>query len=233
MLRSFVRVERPKASIQPYAGGSTIGLSLLHQDLVDELVMVECDPRVSAFWRRALEDPSFADEVRAFRCTRPNVEDVAAHPERDLAMWTLIKNRCGFGGMLDSGLLKKGEGEGLESRWNAATLYYALRQVRALSGRITLIEGDGIQSLRKLNSVAYVVFIDPPYPCNDSTGMRLYRYHKVDHAGLLAVLSSWRLCWCASYEDHADVVAMAKAHEFKYTRSRNERLEAKNESGNS
>ena len=80
MLRSFVRVERPKIFIEPYAGGATIGLSLLHQDLVDELVMVERDPRVSAFWRRALEDPAFADEVRAFRCSRPNVEDIAAHP---------------------------------------------------------------------------------------------------------------------------------------------------------
>jgi len=93
-----------------------------------------------------------------------------------------------------------------------------LRQVRALSGRITLIEGDGIQSLRKLNSVANAAFIDPPYPGNDSPGRRLYRYHKVDHAGLFAVLSSWRGRWCASYEDHAEVVAMAKAHEFKYTR---------------
>lgn len=218
MLRSFVRVERPKIFIEPYAGGATIGLSLLHQDLVDELVMVERDPRVCALWRRALQDPAFADEVRTFRCSRPNVEDVAVHPERDLAMWTLVKNRCGFGGMLDAGLLNKRDERGIKSRWNAANLYYALRQVRALSGRITLIEGDGIQSLRKLNSVANAAFIDPPYPGNDSPGRRLYRYHKVDHAGLFAVLSSWRGRWCASYEDHAEVVAMAKAHEFKYTR---------------
>jgi len=219
ILRSFVKAKRPKIFVEAFAGGATIGLSLLHQDLVDELVMVERDPRVSAFWRRALEDPSFADEVRAFRCTRPNVEDIAAHPERDLAMWVLVKNRCGFGGMLDSGLLNKGDGQGLKSRWSAANLYYALRQVRALSGRITLVEGDGIRALTKLNSPANAAFIDPPYSAgNDSPGRQLYRYHLVDYAGLFAVLSLWRGRWCASYEDHADVVAMAKAHGFKYTR---------------
>ena len=80
-------------------------------------------------------------------------------------MWTLVQNRCGYGGRLDSGLLRRGDnGRGVASRWNGASLYGMLRQIRALSGRIHFVEGDGLhQGLLAHNDSENAAFVDPPY----------------------------------------------------------------------
>ncbi len=56
--------------MEPFCGGVTVGLTLLHKNLVDHLHMVEMDPKVSVFWKRVLHDPSFIDQVEAFQCTQ-------------------------------------------------------------------------------------------------------------------------------------------------------------------
>lgn len=214
-MRAFVKVQRPQVFLEPFAGGAVVGLTLLNEDLVDELILVERDPRVCAFWRAALGDPYLAERVRQFRCTRENVERVCAGPQD--GFWTLVSNRCKYGGLLDRGLLNVGDGRGVRSRWNGMRLYYALRQIRALSGRIRLIEGDGMKVLKRFNSRSYAALIDPPYSVSEQCpGKHLYRHHELDHPGLFTVLSSWQGRWAATYNDTPEVVAMANAHGYRY-----------------
>lgn len=127
---------RPARLLEPFAGGATVGLTLLNSDLVDRLILCEIDPRVAAFWRTTLTDSRFADRVEHFRCTRKNVLDVCDHPDCDPAFWTLVKNRTSFGGNLTGGLMKD-----VSCRWNGEKRSATLRRIYALSERIEFIEG--------------------------------------------------------------------------------------------
>ncbi len=212
--------KRPKLFVEPFCGSAVVGLSLLHADLVDELVLYELDRRVAAFWRRALEDSSFATEVRNFSCTRKNVEKVIANPERDLGMWTLVQNRCGYGGRLGSGLLRHGDnGKGVASRWNAGSLYAMLRQIRALSGRIHFVEGDGLRGLLAHNDCGNASFVDAPYSLGpDGPARQLYEHHRLNHGKLFAVLAAWQGRWIATYRDSPEARALARVHRLCYRR---------------
>jgi DNA adenine methylase len=217
----FVLAKRPRLFVEPFCGSAVVGLSLLHADLIDELVLCELDRRVAAFWRRALEDPSFATQVRNFNCTRENVEKVIADPQHDLGMWTLVQNRCGYGGRLGSGLLRRGDGgRGIASRWNGQDLYAMLRQIRALSGRIRFIEGDGVRKgLRAYDDSESSAFVDPPYSLGpDGPARHLYEHHRLDHQKLLAVLASWRGRWIATYPDTREARTLANTHGLSYRR---------------
>ena len=85
----FVGAQRPKLFIEPFAGGATVGLTLLYRDLIDRLLLVELDLRVATFWKRAITDPSFADEVAAFRvyaseCREACIADTSSRESGDV-----------------------------------------------------------------------------------------------------------------------------------------------------
>ncbi len=209
--RRFAEVNRPKVFLEPFAGGAVVGMSLLASNAIKHLVMVEKDARVAAFWREALTSQSFAKRVEAFKCTRRNVERIC-EGEQD-AFWVLVKNRCSFAGVLDgAGLMRKGDGRGVASRWNRKVLGDNLRQVCSLRNRVVLIEGDGVQALEGWKQGA---FIDPPYL---GAGSSLYRHWKVDPGKLMKTLTTISGPWFATYDPISIVENLAKVYEFSTRR---------------
>lgn len=225
--KKFVLHKRPKVFVEPFAGGASVSLSLLKQGLVDHIVLVELDHRVAAFWSQAIYDANFSKKVAEFKCNKTNVEAVIAdRTETNLAFWTLVQNRCGYGGILDSGLLQKGdkckcadpsicpicEGtgyEGVKSRWNSTKLVTVMEDLYRLRKQITFIEGDGIQKgLEEYNSPENAAFIDPPYVVAAKT---LYQHHEFDHKDLFVRLTSWSGRWVATYDDVPLITGLADA----------------------
>ncbi len=199
----------PTFLLEPFAGGAVVGLSLLDQNLIEHLVLVEKDPRVASFWRTALSDSRFADRVERFRCTRKNVEAVCANPDRDPAFWTLVKNRCSVGGNLKGGLMRD-----VSCRWNGKVHAAALRKICSLSFRIQCIEGDGIDALRKhADDPSAAAFVDPPYV---AAGKSLYNQWQVDHAAIFDVLAKWKGLWVMSYDSAPEIRRLLKKHRFVY-----------------
>jgi DNA adenine methylase len=208
----FLRAHRrpPGLFFEVFAGGCCVGLTLLNRNLISSLVMVERDPRVAAFWRRALTDPSFADKAAAFKCTRANVKAVLAdsRPE-NLAFWTLVKNRCSFGGNLDGGLMGD-----VTSRWNGQKLSATLRVIYSMAGRITFSEGDGVKVLEEYSHREdAMAFCDPPYTAETtSAGHKLYQHSKLDHEALFRVLGGWSGRWIATYDDNDTIRKIVRGH---------------------
>jgi DNA adenine methylase len=170
----------------------------------------ESDPRVAAFWRRALTDPSFAEQVEAFECTRERVEAVISDTSTEnLAFWTLIKNRCSFGGNLDGGLMRD-----VASRWNGRKLSATLRLIYSMSGRITFLEDDGVKVLEAYSHREdAMAFADPPYTTEiTSAGHKLYQYSKLDHGALFRVLGGWSGPWIATYDDNDAIRKIVRGH---------------------
>ena len=69
---------RPNLFVEPYAGGASVALELLHFDLVDKVVLGDQDALITSFWQTVVSDVDWLCE---------QVERVSL----DLAMWERMK----------------------------------------------------------------------------------------------------------------------------------------------
>ncbi|MFZ0052999.1 MAG: DNA adenine methylase, partial [Desulfobaccales bacterium] len=164
--------QKPAELIEVFAGGGIIGLTVAHEQLADHVTMIELDPEVAAVWHTILSNDAewLAQRILDFDLTLTNTHKTLENSVSDTkerAFQTILKNRTFHGGILAPGstFLKHGEnGKGIASRWYPKTLARRIRYIKTFRGRITFIEGDGLQYMRataERPEVAY--FIDPPY----------------------------------------------------------------------
>jgi DNA adenine methylase len=245
--------------IEPFAGGGAAGLTLLKNGVIDKLVLVELDARVAAFWKKLESDSNFAKQVEQFKYAskEPNTKDddelekrrqiladeLSKLEKSDLGMWTLVKNRCSFGGYLDGGLLVKGFGrpsqgpyeyyEGVGSQWNGKNLSLKISRVHEQfkQGKIVFVEGDAfIELLKYPNAFA---FIDPPYTHGkNSPGKGLYKENDINHIKLFELLSSRKSPWLATYNNCEEVRKLARQFGFQYKKVKMSRLHANTDKDN-
>jgi DNA adenine methylase len=206
-----LRTRRPELFLEPFAGSGVIGLSLLNMNLIDKLVLSDDDERICRFWERAIHDPSLAEEVLAFQCTRENVESLCVHPESNIALWVIVKTHTSFGGHLDQGGLRS-EGH-INERWYPEALSHRLAMLRALSSRIIIHHMKAVDCLRKYSQENYSAYIDAPYP-----GLDLYRKSDMNHAELFETLATWPGNWFATYNNDAWVGSLCNQFGFEYER---------------
>src|SRR6266702_3400525 len=135
-------------------------------------MMVELDKSVAAVWDTILSDDNdwLADQIINFHLTRETVRaeiEKTHHDRKHLAFQTILRNRTLHGGILapGSGILKYGEnGKGIKSRWYPATLYKRIQNIKLVRHKITFIQGDGTDTIKKYAARKTVAFfIDPPY----------------------------------------------------------------------
>jgi len=188
---------RPQHFLEPFAGGSSVGLAVAELDLADHVTLVELDPDVAAVWKVILggKADSFAGRIRKFTLTRNSARKALQSTDSDLlsrAFRCLLLNRISRGGIIapGAGWLKRGEHDkGIRSRWYPDTLAKRIESIHALRKKITFVEGDGLQILRDFSSASRTVaFVDPPYVVKGrGAGLRLYRHHNVDCEDLFEI----------------------------------------------
>ena len=212
--------DKPSEFIEPFAGGGIIGLTVAYEFLADHVTMVELDPDIASVWHTILSKDAewLAKRILEFDLTSQKVMNILEsipRSTRERAFQTILKNRVHHGGILapGSGLLKFGEnGKGISSRWYPATLAKRIKNIMAFRSRITFIEDDGVQLIKKMarrKNVAY--FIDPPYTApGKRAGRRLYRFSEIDHENLFDITSKVVGDFMMTYDDAESVIEMAK-----------------------
>ena len=208
-----LHTRRPELFVEPCVGSGVISLSLLNMNLVDTVVLSDDDERICRFWERAIHDPSLAEEVLAFQCTRDNVEALCENPEANIALWVIVKTHTSFGGHLDKGGLRSDSH--IAERWYPEALSQRLAMVRALASRIIIHHMEAVECLRKYSHANYSAYIDAPYP---GLGKDLYRKADMNHAELFGTLATWPGHWFATYNNDALVGALCQQHGFRYER---------------
>lgn len=222
-IRDWLRSKktRPARLIEPFAGGGIVSLTAAFEGLARHVIFAELDDGVASVWRVVLNGQAewLAKQILQFDLTLENVTSVLKQntPElRERAFQTILRNRVQRGGILadGAGLIKTGEnGRGLNSRWYPETLARRIREINQQKDRITFVEGNGFGLIEEHKADAEAAFyIDPPYTL---AARRLYKVWQIDHPRLFAAMADCRGDFLMSYDNTAEIVALAKKHEFE------------------
>ena len=228
-LRLWLRSKQPRPQIlcEPFGGGGIIGLTCAAEKLSSSVHINELDPIVAAVWHTILSDDYewLCNRITTFDLTYDNVVEVLSKDTEDTrsrAFKTILRNRCGHGGILaeGGGLLKHGEnGRGISSRWYPTTLDRRIRTINAMKDIITFTQEDALDVINKYsddNSVSY--FVDPPYTAGKNgkrAGKRLYRYSEIDHESLFQIMSEVKGDYLITYDNDPEVLELATINGMK------------------
>jgi DNA adenine methylase len=197
--------------IEPFAGGSIVGLTAAFENLARKVVLIELDSDVASVWKTILEGDVewLASRVASFDLTVDSARALLASRPRSLkerAFITIVRNRVQRGGILASGagIMKQGEnGKGITSRWYPVTLRKRMLDIAGIRDRIRFIEGDGLSYIeRKLGRKNVALFIDPPYTV---AGRRLYTHSDIDHERLFRFAKRLEGEFLMTYDDSPEI----------------------------
>ena len=218
---------KPSKFVEPFAGGAVVGLTVAFENLAEQVVLVERDEQVAAVWQTIIHTNGgaewLADQIEHFHLTLESAKTLLAsttRSQREKALQTIVQNRISHGGILapGAGTLKHGEnGKGVSSRWYPETLKKRILDIAQIKGRLRFIRGDGFEVIQKNSHHPNAVFfIDPPYTASTKkAGTRLYKYHKIDHEKLFALVSKIQGDFLMTYDDAEEVRALALKHRFE------------------
>jgi DNA adenine methylase len=214
----------PALLVEPFAGGASVSLAAVHEDLVDQAAFAERDRDVAATWQTVLNGQAkwLSKEICAFRLSRKKVYEVLArapHTRRGRAFQCLVRNRTARGGVMtrSAGLIREGEdGKGLRSRWYPKTLAQRIATISSLKSKLKFTQGDGFKLIRKyLHRKTAVFFVDPPYT---KAACRLYRHWDIDHEELFKLLSRAQGDVLMTYDDTPEIRTLATNYGFQFKR---------------
>ena len=219
------RIERPHTFLEPFAGGATIGLTIAAENLADHVVLVELDDDVAAVWEVLLNASdrsvtTLSNKILRFATTVENVRTILDSTPRtiiDHAFRTIIKNRCGHGGIIapGAGLIKTGEkNRGIASRWYPETLVKRFTTIRQFRERVTFQHGDALEAIT--HHPGATLFVDPPYTAaGKRAGARLYTHTTIDHENLFRTVNTYAHSALLTYDDTQEIRTLAHHHHFE------------------
>lgn len=217
------RLNRNKARtfVEPYAGGASVGLSLLEAGAIEKLHLNDLDYGIYALFTVIFSDPGpileRLDHVTPthemyFESQRRILSNHHYDNLYDAAWDMLIVNRLSFSGISKANPLggKNGTQKELLSRWNPATLKKRIERLWALRDAVSVSNRDALEVIEEFYwDEETTLFIDPPYV---DKGPVLYTksYSDNNHVDLCVLLESlYATCPGADiqlYYDNSDLV---------------------------
>lgn len=187
--------------VEVFAGGASLGLSLLDAGAIKRLILNDKDPGVYAFWHTVLNDPqSLTERLQSDFPTHHDL-DIAKEqltrcdaPTSDLAWSFLLANRLSYSGIIKANAQggKNGSQESLLARWNPETLTKRILHIYSMCDCIELHNEDCLQFIADnawWAKEGRTLYLDPPYY---EKGKDLYNtyFTEADHICLSDLLQS-------------------------------------------
>lgn len=205
--------------VEPFAGGASIGLSLLFQKCVSKIVINDLDRSIYSFWYSVLNNAE--DLCRLIHDTPVTIENWRKYQEiqkkkddyspLDLGFSTFFLNRTNRSGIIMGGVIGGINQDGkwkINERFNKPNLIKRIEKIAQYRNRIQLYNLDGCKFVniiyKKLYDKAFFYF-DPPYYVK---GKCLYKnhYNIHDHAILSEKIKSLdKIKWVVSYDNVPEI----------------------------
>lgn len=139
---------QPELFVEPFAGGASVSLQLLADDVVETIGLADRDPLVAAFWKTVFFDSDWLiQQVQDIEVTLAQWETFKTGrltTTREQALACLFLNRTSFSGIIAPGAGPIG-GKAQESaykidcRFPRRTLEKRIRQAAALKHRVSFV----------------------------------------------------------------------------------------------
>jgi len=223
---------RPRRYIEPFAGGAGVGLRLLVDEHVDEIVINDLNPGIAAFWRAVFQQ-SDALLQRLATC-EVTVEEwrrqraiYSASPKDDveLGFALFFLNRTNRSGILDARPIGGYEQTGrwkIDARFDRQGLEARLEALSQYGSRVSVKEVDGIDlTAEHLGDAESFIYADPPY-LGKGDHLYLDTLDWDDHVRLARLLrqgGQWLLTYDADPRITDDLYADLRCAEFTMSHS--------------
>jgi DNA adenine methylase len=209
---------KPRYFLEAFAGSAIVGLSMLAEDRIGHLLLVEKDPDYVAVWQTILgsEASWLLDQIQTPLPSREELDVMLAREpasRREQAFLTLVQSWCYHRARRTNGcgLLPQHPSRhgcaSIATAWKPQALALRIRALHDQRQRITVVEGCGIDAIQTYGARRDTfIYADPPYP---TAGQRLYRYGAVDIPRLLTCCTQARGPVVVSCEVHDEVCHVA------------------------
>lgn len=210
---------RPKLFVEPFAGGASVALQLLHDDMVDAIALGEQDELVASFWKVVFDD--HASLIAQMRRAPITVEQWDYYRSAELttdaerAMACLFLNRTSFSGVLSRtagpiGGRAQTSRYSIDCRFPVNTLARRIEAIARLKDRVRFIHYGDWQSTIAVASASGIAdheilyYADPPFFYKAE---RLYRhfFSAQDHKILRDRFTDLSSPWVLSYDPAPEI----------------------------
>ena len=213
--------------IEPFAGGASVSLSLLHNDIVEKVGLIERDPLIAAFWYTLFFDTDWlVNSVLKTEVTLEKWEilkDVQPVSTRQKAFKCLFLNRTSFSGILKSnagpiGGKAQTSKYKIDCRFTKNTIVNRIRRISEYRDRIAFVWNldwkaaiDGFMRLQRKGSrsKSALFYLDPPFYKKGKTLYPFY-FKQSNHIELRDYLIHFDQPWILSYDLCPEIIEMYK-----------------------
>jgi len=209
---------QPQLYVEPFVGGASVGLQLLFDGIVEQVILIDIDPLIANFWKTVFFDTEWLiDQIKSMEISIEKWHEYKAfspETEREFAQACLFLNRTNFSGILRSEVGPLGGREQkskykIDCRFPRETLVKRVERIAEYKEKIKGVWvcswSDGIQKIDDLQSSGQLpteevfYYFDPPF---FEKASELYRYHfeSGDHEKLRNFLLALDDHWVLSYD---------------------------------
>lgn len=202
---------RPSLFVEPFAGGASVALQLLNDDVVDTIGLIDLDPLIAAFWETVFFDSDWLlQQIETIEITLDQwyrFKQSIPQDTRERALACLFLNRTSFSGILAPGAGPLGgraqnSSYPIDCRFPRKTLIKRVQQATALKDRVAFVWNiswhDGIERVQHLSqNVLY--YFDPPF-FEKANQLYTYYFKENDHRCLRDSILALELPWILSYD---------------------------------
>jgi len=201
---------KPELFIEPFAGGASLSLFLLQNNIVNKIGLIEQDPLVASFWKTVFFDSEWLiKEIKKIDVTIEKwnyFKKYKPRTTRTKALKCLYLNRTNFSGILKAGPMggqQQSSEYKIDCRFNKKKLVYQIELLSTYKERVLFIEeGDYLDVLRKqlvnFDKKTFIYF-DPPY-VNKAKGLYNFYFNDKNHIELRDLIKSLKYNWLLSYD---------------------------------
>lgn len=232
-----------KTYVEPFAGGFAIGLKLLVEGVVKNVILNDFDFHVYAFWYTVLNDHKrFIKAIKSLDISISewkNQKEIYNKCDRrslfKIALSTLFLNRTNFSGIIKGGPiggLSQQSKYKIDCRFNKDRICKLIETIAKYKNSIEVYNLDALEFFEKIvyaRQKDFFIYLDPPYV---KKGRDLYTnfYTEKDHKDLGKAICKKITCdWIMTYDNEFLICEIYKKFfikEFSLQYSANAHLKA-------
>ncbi len=199
--------------IEPYAGGCGIGLYLLTNKIIKQIVINDIDPLIYSFWYSILKhNKKFINMIYNTDITMDNwykykevIKNYSEYDKFTIGFATFFMNRTNRSGIIKAGVIGGKNQNGsykLDVRFNKSELANKIYNIGQLKNHIILYNIDAVDMMQNVEYNKHtLIYIDPPY-YNKADSLYNYYYQKNEHKALSEVILKLNNLWILSYDNN-------------------------------